>query len=307
MDRIEAMKIFVSVAELKSFTQAAERLHQPKATVSTAVQELERLLGVKLLHRTTRRVALSPEGQSYYERCLDLLADLDETESMFRSEASEIKGKIRVDMTVALARNLIIPALPDFFARHPQVELELSSTDRRVDLIREGIDCVIRAGKSNEPGLISHELGQMNMLNCASPCYLAKFGTPRSLEELSQHHLIFYSMFLGGKPEGFEYFDGETYREKSMKGVLTVNNTVAYEAACLAGLGIVQCPLAGIKPHLDNGQLVEILPDFRAEPMPLKLVYPYRRRQAKRLRVFVEWLEPLIATYLADEPVKTPV
>ncbi|MGE3725905.1 MAG: LysR family transcriptional regulator [Candidatus Sericytochromatia bacterium] len=300
MDRIEAMKIFVSVAELKSFTQAAERRHQPKATVSMAVQELERLLGVKLLHRTTRRVTLSPEGQSYYERCLDLLADLDESESMFRSQATEIKGKIRVDMTVALARNLVIPALPDFFERHPQVELELSSTDRRVDLIREGIDCVIRAGKSNEPGLISHELGQMKMLNCASPAYLAQFGTPRSLEELSQHHLIFYSMFLGGKPEGFEYFDGTTYREKSMKGVLTVNNTVAYEAACLAGLGIVQCPLAGVKPHLDHGHLVEILPDFRAEPMPLKLVYPYRRRQAKRLRVFVEWLEPLIATYLAD-------
>lgn len=300
MDRIQAMKIFVSVAELKSFTQAAEHLHQPKATVSTAVQELERLLGVKLLHRTTRRVQLSPEGQSYYERCLDLLADLDETESMFQTAATALTGKIRVDMTVALARNLIIPALPSFFALHPQVEIELSSTDRRVDLIREGIDCVIRAGKSNEPGLISHELGQLTMLNCASPAYLEQFGHPHTLADLSTHHLIFYSMYLGSKPEGFEYFDGNSYREIPMAGVLTVNNTVAYEASCLAGLGIVQCPLAGIKPYLETGQLVEILPDYLAEPMPLKLVYPYRRRQAKRLRVFVEWLEPLIARYLTD-------
>lgn len=299
MDRIEAMKIFVRVAELKSFTQAAEHLHQPKATVSTAVQELERLLGVKLLHRTTRRVQLSPEGQSYYERCLDLLADLEESETLFRTEAAEIKGKIRVDMTVALARNLVIPALPDFFARHPQVELELSSTDRWVDLIREGIDCVIRAGKSQEPGLISHELGQMKMLNCASPRYLAQYGHPQTLADLQQHRLIFYSMYLGSKPEGFEYFDGETYREKAMGGMITVNNTVAYEAACLAGLGIVQCPASGVQTHLETGQLIEILPEFQAEPLPLKLVYPYRRRQAKRLRVFVDWLKPLIAAYLS--------
>jgi DNA-binding transcriptional LysR family regulator len=299
MDRFEAMKIFMRVSELRSFTQAAESLNLPKASVSTSVQKLERLLNAKLLHRTTRQVLLTPEGNQFYERCQDLLTDLDEVESMFRTETTQVKGKIRIDMTVALARNLLIPQLPHFVEAYPKIEIELSSTDRRVDLIREGIDCVIRAGgKGNEPGLIVKELGTMKLVNCASPAYLHKHGIPQKPEDLKQHQLIFYAMHLGSKPEGFEYFDGEKYREVTMGGIVTVNNTISYEAACLAGLGIIQCPLAGIQVHLEAGELVEILPNFRAEPLPLKLVYPYRRRQTRRLRVFIEWLEPLLASYL---------
>lgn len=301
MDRIAVIQIFMRVAELKSFTQAADSLDLPKATVSTAVQQLEALLGTKLLYRTTRRVLLSPEGQLYYERAQDLLADLDEVESMFRGSQSQLKGKLRIDMSVALARNLVIPHLPNFFKLHPDIELELSSTDRRMDLLREGLDCVIRVGKSHETGLISQDLGQMKLVNCASPEYLHQHGYPRTVNDLKQHYLIHYAQDLGSKPEGFEYFDGQRYREEKMKSKLTVNNTIAYESACLAGLGIIQAPLVGVKAHLLAGHLVRILPDFEAESLPLTLIYPYRRRLVKRLKVLMEWLEPLLSEYLCSD------
>lgn len=299
MDRVAAMRIFMRVAELQSFTQAADSLSLPKATVSTSVQQLEALVNVRLLHRTTRRVQLTPEGTSFYERCQDLLSDLDEVESMFRTDSAQLRGKIRVDMTVPMARHLIIPRLPEFLEAHPEVEIELSSTDRRVDLIREGMDCVIRVGKALEPGVMERELGQMTLVNCASPAYLAQYGTPHTLADLKGHFLIHYVQYLGARPEGFEYFDGEKYRELKLPSRMTVNNIDAYQAACLAGLGIIQCPVQGVRSHLENGTLVAILPELCAEPMPLKLVYPYRRRQAKRVRAFMDWLEPIVKGYLA--------
>ncbi|PIQ28484.1 LysR family transcriptional regulator [bacterium (Candidatus Blackallbacteria) CG17_big_fil_post_rev_8_21_14_2_50_48_46] len=305
MDRIEAMKIFLRVSELQSFSQAAESLHLPKATVSTSIQKLERHLKIRLLERTTRQVQLTPEGLLFYERAQDVLADLEDIEAMFEAEARQIKGKIRIDMTVALARNLVIPLLPEFCKMHPEIEIELSSTDRYLDLIREGLDCVIRVGRGQEPGLLSKPLGEMHLINCASPEYLRKNGMPQTLEDLKTHQLIFYAMQLGSPPEGFEYFEGEKYHEIKMKGLLTVNNTIAYETACLAGLGIIQCPSAGIQAHLASGRLIEILPEFKAQPLPLKLVYPYRRRQTRRLKVFIAWLEPLIKTYLEDQHAAT--
>lgn len=298
MDRFAAMKIFARVAELQSFTQAAESLDLPKATVSTSVQQLEALVGTKLLHRTTRRVQLTAEGTSFYERCQDLLADLEETESMFRSDSAQLRGKVRVDMTVVMARELVIPRLPAFLEAHPGIEIELSSTDRHVDLIREGIDCVARVGRGLEAGLMAREIGEMETVNCASPAYIAKFGLPRQLEDLRRHRLIYYVQHLGSRPEGFEYFDGEKYREFKMGGVITVNNIIAYQAACLAGLGIIQCPRVGVRGPLARGELVEVLPEIVAEPMLLKLVYPQRRMLAKRVRVFMDWIEPILKAYL---------
>ncbi len=301
MDRISSIRIFMRVAELQSFTQAADSLDLPKATVSTSVQQLEALLATRLLYRTTRRVQLSPEGHLFYERAQDLLADLEEVEAMFRGSQSQLKGKLRVDMSVALARNLVIPHLSDFLKLHPDIQLELSSTDRRVDLMREGLDCVIRIGKGTEAGLISQDLGQMKLVNCASPSYLQHYGSPRNISDLSQHYLIHYAQDLGSKPDRFEYFDGQRYCEKELKCMLTVNNTIAYESACLAGLGIIQAPLVGVKPHLASGRLVRILPELEAEPMPLNLLYPYRRRLVKRLKVFMDWLEPLLSEYLNSD------
>jgi len=286
------MRVFVRVAELQSFSQAAESMNLPRATVTTSIQDLEALVGAKLLNRTTRSVQLSSDGAAFLERSKDLLSDLDEAESMFKSDPAQIKGKIRIDMTQSMARDFFIPLLPKFLEKHPGIEIELSGTDHRVDLIRDGIDCVIRSDDHVEPGLIERKIGAISMVNVASHAYLKKFGKPKSIDDLKNHRLIYFTQVLGSRPRGFEYFDGEKYREIKMPSSITVNNVDTYKAACLAGLGICQNPLVGVERFIKSGDLVEILPKYRAEPMNLKIVYQQRRSLAKRVRVLIDWLEP---------------
>ncbi len=297
MDRLEAMKIYVRVAELESFTKAAESLGLPKATISTSVQKLEASMGTRLLQRTTRKVQMTQDGVTFFERCRDLLADAEEIESMFQKGAANLKGRIRVDMPNSVARNLVVPGLPTFLSSHPGIEIELSSTDRKVDLIREGFDCVIRVGSLVDSGLIARNLGSLTLVNVASPGYLKKYGKPVKIQDLEKHQLIHYVATLGSKPDGFEYFDGEKYRSEKMSGTMTVNSTDSYMASCLAGLGIIQVPLVGAGPHLKDGTLIEVLPKFRAEPMPVSLVYPHRRHLARRVQVFMDWLAELMKAY----------
>lgn len=290
MNRLDAMQVFVRVAELTSFTRAAESLGLPKASVSTAVQQLETALGARLLQRTTRRVELSQDGRAFYERCKDLLADMDELQAMFQQGPRSLRGRLRVDMPSGVARAFVIPQLPRFLAEHPQLEIELSSTDRRVDLVREGFDCVLRIGMPAEPHLIARPLGRLRMINCASPAYLREHGTPHTLEDLASHRLIHYVSTLGAKPLGWEYPAGDGYATVSMPGALSVNNAEAYEAACLAGLGLIQVPAVGMRLALLQGLLVEVLPNLRAESMPVALLYPNRRNLSKRVQVFMQWL-----------------
>lgn len=298
MDRLNAMLAFVRVAELASFTRAAESLGQPKASISLQVQQLENQLGARLLHRTTRRVQLTQDGQACYERCKDLLADADEIAAMFQLDAGQLRGRLRVDMGQALARDLVLPHLPAFLAEHPQLELELSCTDHKVDLIREGFDCVVRVGSLVDAALIARPLGLMEQINCASPDYLERSGTPRSLDDLAAHRLVHYVPTLGMKPIGWEFVEHGQTRCLEMPGALTVNSTDAYTQACLAGLGIIQVPLAGIRGHLASGRLVELLPEYRAAPMPVSLLYPHRRNLSKRVQVFMDWLSRLVRDYL---------
>jgi DNA-binding transcriptional LysR family regulator len=299
MDRLHAMLAFVRVAELASFTRAADSLGQPKASVSLLVQQLENQLGARLLHRTTRRVSLTQDGQACYERCKDLLADAEEIEAMFQLEASQLRGRLRVDMNQAVARDLVLPQLTEFLVAHPQLQLELSCTDHRVDLVREGFDCVVRVGGQADPGLIARPLGQMAQINCASPAYLQRFGTPQGLEDLARHRLVHYVPNLGTKADGWEYQrDGATL-SLGMPGALTVNSTDAYSQACLAGLGLIQVPRVGVLPYLADGRLVEVLPEYRAAPMPVILLYPHRRNLSKRVQVFMDWLAALLKPYLA--------
>jgi DNA-binding transcriptional LysR family regulator len=301
MHRIDAMQIFTRVADLASFTQAAESLGLPKASVSQAVQQLESTLGTRLLHRTTRKVQLTQDGQSFYERCLDVLADVDELSTMFQQGAEALRGRVRIDMSSGIARHIVIPRLPEFLAAHPQLEIELSSTDRRVDLVREGFDCVVRVGTLSDSGLIARPLGIFSLINLASPAYLAAFGTPESLDDLAKHRLVHYVSTFGAKSTGFEYVDAEdTDRRIAMKGAMTVNNAEAYQAACLAGLGIVQAPHAGVTPLLSEGRLVEVLPQFRARPMPVSLLYANRRHQPKRVQVVMKWLGECIEASLRE-------
>lgn len=304
MNPVDALHTFTRVAELASFTQAAAQLGLPKASVSLAVQQLEAQLGTRLLLRTTRRVQLTPDGQVFYERCKDVLADLDELQGLFRQQPAQLSGRLRVDMPVGTARQLVLPNLPGFLRAHPGVHLELSCTDRRVDLVREGFDCVLRVGALEDSGLIARPLGQLPQSNCASPAYLAAAGTPRRLEDLAQHQLVHYQPQLGGRQTGWEWVDdkGQT-RTLAMPGALSVNSTEAYQGACLAGLGLIQAPTAGLRGLLEQGLLVEVLPGFRAPPLPVSLLYPHRRQLARRVQVFMDWLAEVLRPYLDEASV----
>lgn len=295
MDRVQRLTVFARVAELESFTQAAAQLGLPKATVSLAVRELEVAVGARLLHRTTRRVRLTEDGRAFHARSRDLLVDVDEVFGMFQRDESALTGTLRVDMPAGLARNLIVPALPAFLAEHPGLSLELSSTDRRVDLVREGFDCVLRVGALLDPSLIARSLGALRLVNCASPAYLARHGTPRRLEDLAKHRMIHYAAVLGQRPYGFEYHDGEAWRTVPVAGALTVNASEAYQAACLAGLGIIQVPLIGLAPLFASRRLVRILPRWEAEPMPVHLLHAERSLRSRRVTAFMQWLAAIVA------------
>jgi len=298
MDKIHAMQLFIRVAELESFSRAADTLGLPKGSVSRQIQGLENLLGTQLLHRTTRRVSLTQDGMVYYERAKDLLANLDELDGLFQHDPTSISGRLRVDMPVGVARNLVIPKLPAFLQQYPGIELELSSSDRMVDVIREGFDCVVRVGTLKDSGLIARSLGKLSIINCASPDYLARFGYPENLDDLASHAVIHYALNLGTRPQGFEFYNGDATQWIKTGGILTVNSTETYHAACLAGLGIIQVPRVGVRDALKAKKMVEILPQYRAEPMPVSLIYPHRRNLSRRVHLFMEWLTAIMKAYV---------
>ena len=303
MNPLDRMQIFARVAELSSFTQAAQVLGLPKASASLAVQQLEAHLGTRLLHRTTRRVQLTQDGQVFYERCKDLLDDVDELQAMFQQpDGTALRGRVRIDMSTGIARQLVLPALPDLLARHPLLEVELSSTDRRVDLVREGFDCVVRVGPVAEPGLVARPLGLVRVASCASPGYLARKDMPQSLADLAQHELVHYVSTLGTRSAGFETMteDGAP-RFHPMAGRITVNSAEAYLGACAAGLGLIQAPLLGVRELIDRGLLIEVLPHHPAPPMPVTLLYPHRRHLPQRVRVVMDWLAAVVQAHLQSE------
>lgn len=294
MDRLDAMQRFIRVAELGSFTRAADSLGLPKSSVSGAVQRLENRLGVRLLHRNTRNVTLTEDGKVYLEKCRALFADLEEMDGQFQRRPEDINGTLRVDMPSSFASNTVIPRLPQFFDRYPNLKLEISSADHQVDLIAEGFDCVIRVGTLRDSSLIARPLARFKVFNCVSPSYIKKFGEPKTLESLASHRLIHYAQKLGSRPEGFEYIENENVRLLEMPGVVTVNGTESYLAACLAGLGIAQIPAVGVVDGIKQGRLISVLPDYLAEPMPANMVYSSRRNPSRRVRVFMDWLDDIV-------------
>lgn len=298
MNHLEAMQIFARVAELASFTRAADSLGLPKATASMAVQQLEGWLGTQLLHRTTRRVQMTQDGQAFYERCKDLLADMDEVQGMFQRAPQSLRGRLRVDMPGGMALSFVMPALPAFLQAHPQLELEISCTDRFVDVVREGFDCVLRVGTLPDTRLVARPLGHFRIVTCASPDYIRRHGMPQRIEDLGAHRLVHYTTVFGGKPDGWEYWDGAQYRMVPMAGAVTVNSVEAYEAACLAGLGLIQAPQAGLRHLLEEGRLVEVLPQYHAEPMPVSLLYAHRRNLPQRVQAFMAWMTDTLRPHL---------
>ncbi|WP_355660738.1 LysR family transcriptional regulator [Halomonas salifodinae] len=295
MDRIDTLRTFLRVAEMRSFTKAAASLQMPRSTVSTAIQELEARLGTRLLSRTTRHVALTHDGKELYDRALRLLGELEALEGLFHQDDTQLHGRLRIEAPGRIARLIIVPALPDFFARYPGIELEIGASDRPVNLVTEGVDCAIRVGELAESSLIARPLGRLPLINCASPDYLARHGTPTTLDDLCHHQAIHYASPFGSIAEDWEYREAGESRTLSLPSRVIVDNAESYIAACLAGLGLIQVPTYDVQHHLREERLVEVLPDHRAAPMPLTILYPHRHHRSRLLRVFIAWVETLLS------------
>ncbi len=299
MDFQKSLMIFKKVADLKSFTNAADDLELPKSAVSAAIARLEQKLGTRLLLRTTRQVQLTPDGSSFYERAEKILYDAHELENMFRANIDKISGTLRVDMPIGMAQKLVIPSLWEFIDKYPRLNVEISSTDRNVDIIYEGFDCVIRVGKNNDNNAGIRELGKKPVINCISRTYAEKYGIPKSLEDLDSHYVVDYALNFTEKNPCFEYFDGNKTIEAPMKHMISVNNSVAYHAACMSGFGIIQIPFIGVRDLINSGDIIEILPHYKPLPMPINFLTPQRRNLPARTIVFFNWLETKMDDYCA--------
>lgn len=294
LDRIDLFRVFARVVECASFTRAADTLGLPRSSVSAAVIELEARVGARLLHRTTRKVSPTQDGKAFYERCLRLIADVDETEGLFRQTSVGPTGKLRIDVPGRIGRLIIAPALPEFLDRHPQLDIELRVTDRAVNLVEDSIDCVLRVGPLGDSGLIARKIGDLPLINVASPGYLAQYGTPSAPDDLGEHLAVNYASPSTGRVEDWEWIEDGEMRTRPMRSRVTVNSAEAYIACCLAGLGLIQIPAYDVRGHIEANELVEVMPLHRAEPMPMTLLYPNRQHLSRRLQVFADWLELLL-------------
>lgn len=301
MDRLQTMQIYVNIVDRGSFTQAAEALQLHRPAVTKAVQQLEAELGIRLLNRSTRRVSTTAEGEAFYQRCVHLLANVNETFASFAQFAQnrpQPKGRLRIELPVALAKSMVVPALPDFQQRYPQVDVVLGVNDQPADLIGEGIDCVVRVGELKDSGLIARQIGMVQMATCASPAYLARNGVPRSLDDLQTHKAV--NFFTGRNRRVMDWTfrcGGKTVTLKLASGVLT-DNAEAVLASGLAGLGIVQALRPALQPYIDIGHLVEVLPNLAPVPKPVSVVYPNRDHLPGKVRVFIDWISELAARRL---------
>lgn len=288
MDRFQEMQVFVRIAERGSFSQAAEDLQIPRATVTNLIKRLEQRLGVRLLERTTRHVRMTHDGEAYYHRCVRLLLDLEETESAFRNAPP--KGLLRVNLQGTLAKHFVMPALGGFLAQYPNITLHIGEDDRLVDLVREGVDCVLRAGLLQDSSLIGRQVASLEQVTVASPEYLAQHGTPATLDDLQQHFAVDYLSSATGRAVPLEFRVGREVVERLLPARVSVTGVDLYTGAALSGLGIVQVPRYRIVHELAAGSLRELLPDCPPPPMPVSVVYPQSRQLSARVRVFSQWL-----------------
>jgi len=294
VDQVKAMKVFVRIYERSSFTLAADDLNLPRATLTHTLNQFEAWLGTRLLERSTRRVRPTLDGEAYYLRCVQLLAELEEAELAFRSVAP--KGRLRVDLHGTLAKYFVIPALPQFMARYPEIELSISEADRFVDLIAEGVDCVLRAGTLGDSALIGRRVATLRQVTCASPAYLRKYGESKRLADLGEHRAVNYVSRTTAKLFPFEFMVDGQVQEVTIEGALSVFGAEIYAASAVAGLGIIQCPHYRIAELINQGVMQEILIDTPPPPMPVSVLYPQNRHMSPRVRVFVDWLAEIFAT-----------
>ncbi len=291
MNRLDAMELFTRVVETGSFTAAARLLKLPRASATTRVQALEERLGIKLLHRTTRRVSVTAEGALYYEECSRLLRELNELESELTTASAAPRGKLSVDVSTSAGRLVIAPNLPSFFKRYPGIVLSLGSTDRAIDLVAEGVDCVIRGGDIHDETLAAKKLGDVPVVTLAAPSYLRKHGTPTSPEGLKKHTFVnFFSAKTGRVfPVDFEREGKLVTLERPH--LVASNESQTWIALAVAGLGLVQTPASlDVRQLVAAGHLKRVLAKWTSEPLPIFVLYPQTRRLPARVRVFIDWV-----------------
>jgi LysR family transcriptional regulator for bpeEF and oprC len=293
MNKLQAMEVFVQVVDTGSFTRTSDQMNLPKATVSTLVQSLENALSVKLLHRTTRHVSVTSDGAVYYERCLRILAEVRDAEESLSRERASPSGRLRIDVATGVANDIVIPALPDFFARYPDIALEMGCGDRTVDLIEEGVDCAIRGGVLPDSNLIARRIGVLHFVTGATPGYVARYGMPQHPHDLRQHVCVNYFSSRSGKIHDWDFVKGDEQISIAVPGVFAVNDSTAYMNGGLAGLGVVQMSSFNMQPYFDDGTMVQMLADWTSAPLPVHVVYPQNRHLSAKVRVFVEWVADL--------------
>jgi DNA-binding transcriptional LysR family regulator len=290
MDRFSAMSAFVRVVEAGSFTKAAETMDLPKPTVTRLIQGLEHDLRVRLLDRTTRSVTVTAEGATYYDRVVRLLAELSDIESTAKQSLAKPSGRLRVDVATAIATNVLIPALPEFYRSYPEIELDFGISNRHTDLVADNVDCVVRAGPVEEELLVARRIGEFHLITCASPKYLSVFGTPTTAMELdTRHQLLGMVSTRTGKPIPFRFIkDGENI-EVAPHPRLSVDDTNAHLAAGITGLGILQAPAYMLQSALQSGQMVAVLQDWTTPAVPVHVIYRPNRFLSAKARVFIDW------------------
>jgi DNA-binding transcriptional LysR family regulator len=291
MDQLQAIRAFARVVEAGTFTRAADSLGMPNATLTKLVQGLEAHLRVKLLQRTTRRVSVTPEGAQYYEKTQRLLKELDDVDASFSAAHSRPRGHLRVDMGSSVASLLVLPALPAFHARYPDIRIDLGVSDRHVNLIGDNVDCVIRGGALTDLSLIGRQIGSAAWVTCATPGYLNGRSLPRHPRDLEDGHLLVnYLSARTGRAVPLQFARGAEKIEIASSAAVGVNESNAHCAAGLAGLGVIQTFAYAAQPHIDSGALVPLLPDWQPAPYPFYIVYPSNRHVSSRLRVFIDWV-----------------
>lgn len=288
---LKDLEVFCRVAETASFTTTAQQLDMAKGRVSVIVKSLEREVGRRLLQRTTRSVRLTSDGLVFLERCKNLLQESDQLVDMFRPSSQDMRGSVRVDMPSLFAQEVVMPRLPELLAKYPQLDLGISINDRRVNMVQEGIDCLVRIGPLPDSDLMVRKIGMMSVSNLASPMYLSQFGVPRKLSDLSNHRMIHFTNNIGREEALFRYaFDGEV-RTISMQSSVTLNSGSFLQKACLDGLGIIQMSKSTNKDFIKSGKLIEILPDFTPPPVQISLLYPHSSKLlAPRVESVINWI-----------------
>lgn len=290
MDLLQSMRLFVRIVERGSFSEAANDIGIPRATATNAIKALERRLGVRLLQRTTRHVAPTSEGETYAQRCRAFLSDLEAMEDEFTTSA--VRGHLRIDVHGNLFRQLLLPRFGEFTAQHPELTLHIGDGDRLVDLVREGVDCVVRAGEQSDSGMIGRRLALMEEVTVASPSYLAAHGVPLIIDDLERqgHKMIGFVSSRTGLALPLEFTEAGATRLITLSSPLTVTSSDTSAALVREGYGLTQAPRFRFEDDLASGALVEVLPQNPPTPTPLSVLYPSQRYVSRRLRVFIDWL-----------------